>query len=416
MSIKVSYIYSACILIETPNVKIVCDPWFTPGAFDGAWHHYPPCDHPIEVIGECDIIYISHIHPDHYDPEFLREYLKRYTPTILIADFKHNYLAKKMTIDGIPHEVTNYYKVGDTEIGLFPHNDDDPHEIDSAMAVKWKDHAVANMNDNCYSEEQLDRVKAFADHYQIGLMGYAAASAYPQRFYDDEAIINEKKKATIEKCKNKYLKMAAYLNPDKRIPFAGKYILGGRHWHLTKHMAFVDPLDVKEIDDNVIVLDDYGKGWIDTKDLVPHNEREKHYDVADILRHAETTKGNTYPYDVELASLNVDRIPYKRLFASAYKNALRMSATDKDWYLCVKLIDDWFVGNMNKNKAEMRFVKDVSDIERRTEITVDLKYLFGLLTCLYHWNNAFGGSHYDERRYPDEFDPQVENFVNFLHV
>ncbi len=31
--IKVSYIYSACIIIETEDFKILCDPWFTEGIY-----------------------------------------------------------------------------------------------------------------------------------------------------------------------------------------------------------------------------------------------------------------------------------------------------------------------------------------------------------------------------------------------
>ena len=70
---KVRYLYSACVEIETPKLRILCDPWFSEGAFDGSWYHFPKVKNPINIIKKPDLIYISHIHSDHYDPEFLKK-------------------------------------------------------------------------------------------------------------------------------------------------------------------------------------------------------------------------------------------------------------------------------------------------------------------------------------------------------
>ena len=74
MSISVRYIYSACVVIETEDIKILCDPWFTQGVYDGSWFQFPLIKNPLDIIGDVDIIFISHIHPDHYDPKFLNQY------------------------------------------------------------------------------------------------------------------------------------------------------------------------------------------------------------------------------------------------------------------------------------------------------------------------------------------------------
>jgi hypothetical protein len=50
------------------------------------------------------------------------------------------------------------------------------------------------------------------------------------------------------------------------------------------------------------------------------------------------------------------------------------------------------------------------------EIYIDDRYLFGLLTRLYHWNNASLGSHYRFRRVPDIFRRDVFSFLDVLHV
>ena len=86
----VQMVYSACCVIRTDDLTILCDPWFTQGIHGGTWFHNPVLKEPMEVIGECDYIYISHIHEDHYDQEFLIDYIKTLNtknkyPQIIIA-------------------------------------------------------------------------------------------------------------------------------------------------------------------------------------------------------------------------------------------------------------------------------------------------------------------------------------------
>ena len=76
-SISVRYIYSACVVTTTPDVSILHDPWFTEGIYDGSWFHYPKVSDPLSSIGNVDLIYVSHIHPDHYDSAFLKTYFKK---------------------------------------------------------------------------------------------------------------------------------------------------------------------------------------------------------------------------------------------------------------------------------------------------------------------------------------------------
>ena len=69
---NIRYIYSACLEIQTSDVCILTDPWFSQGIYDGSWFHFPKIKSPLDIITEPDVIYVSHIHPDHYDPKFLR--------------------------------------------------------------------------------------------------------------------------------------------------------------------------------------------------------------------------------------------------------------------------------------------------------------------------------------------------------
>ena len=160
MSIKVRYIYSACIVLETEDVKILCDPWVSEGVYDGSWYHYPKLENPIDVIGFTDLIYISHIHPDHYDPKFLKVYLAKYPKTkIIIAPFQNNFLSKRMQLDKIPHNIETNILLGNTKLWLIP-NERAWFDVDSALLVEHKGHTVVNMNDNIYNQDTIK-------HYHI---------------------------------------------------------------------------------------------------------------------------------------------------------------------------------------------------------------------------------------------------------
>src|ERR1700683_2512444 len=103
---RVRYIYSACVVIETSDSRILCDPWMTDGIYDGSWYRYPVIEDPIAVIGDLDAIYVSHIHPDHYDPVFLHSYLSAYPETRLIIGAQTPpFLANKMRVDGFKPEI-----------------------------------------------------------------------------------------------------------------------------------------------------------------------------------------------------------------------------------------------------------------------------------------------------------------------
>ena len=67
-------------MVETPDLRLLCDPWFTPGAYDGTWYQYPV----VAAIGPVDRIFVSHIHPDHYDPIFLRRYFAAHPDAKLV--------------------------------------------------------------------------------------------------------------------------------------------------------------------------------------------------------------------------------------------------------------------------------------------------------------------------------------------
>ena len=73
--------------------------------------------------------------------------------------------------------------------------------------------------------------------------------------------------------------------------------------------------------------------------------------------------------------------------------------------------------NANRHKKEIRKINSKEKLGYPvSEITIDYRYLFGLLTGIYHWNNAEVGSLYLVKRKPDILNRGAQHYLNFLSI
>src|SRR6056297_2418135 len=63
---KLHYLASASVVVETGSTKVLCDPWLLDGAFHGAWNHYPPLEFSPEEYAHVDYVYLSRDHPGRF--------------------------------------------------------------------------------------------------------------------------------------------------------------------------------------------------------------------------------------------------------------------------------------------------------------------------------------------------------------
>jgi len=83
---RVTSIGHAGLHIETAHGSILCDPWFTPSFF-ASWYPFPANDGlDMERLGKSEYLYVSHLHLDHYDPEWLQQWMDKDT-TVLLPDY-----------------------------------------------------------------------------------------------------------------------------------------------------------------------------------------------------------------------------------------------------------------------------------------------------------------------------------------
>ncbi|MET7421736.1 Rieske 2Fe-2S domain-containing protein [Dactylosporangium sp. NPDC005555] len=76
----------ASLRIDTEAGSILCDPWVNPAYF-ASWFPFP--DNSLldwEALGDCDYLYVSHLHRDHFDAEHLRRFVSK-KATVLLPEF-----------------------------------------------------------------------------------------------------------------------------------------------------------------------------------------------------------------------------------------------------------------------------------------------------------------------------------------
>ncbi|HVU66820.1 MAG TPA: Rieske 2Fe-2S domain-containing protein [Ktedonobacteraceae bacterium] len=92
---EITFLGQAGIFIETRHGSILCDPWFNPAYF-ASWFPFPSNEQVDRSrLTNPTYLYVSHLHHDHYDPQFLREYVSKDT-TVLLPDYPIDLLERAL--------------------------------------------------------------------------------------------------------------------------------------------------------------------------------------------------------------------------------------------------------------------------------------------------------------------------------
>ena len=69
---------SGCLLHLENGLRVLIDPWITEGIYLGSWIHNPPLNYSYSDIDlkNNEYIYISHVHEDQLDSNFLKKITK----------------------------------------------------------------------------------------------------------------------------------------------------------------------------------------------------------------------------------------------------------------------------------------------------------------------------------------------------
>jgi UDP-MurNAc hydroxylase len=312
-------------------------------------------------------------------------------------------------------------KIGNTSIEILPHQTNSISDIDSAIIIKYfdgdREHCLVNTNDVIFDDAMIHILKRTVNEPDILFCGYTGAGPYPQTYFDfdDPRLLEEAEKKRLMFF-DRYLRLTTAINAKVNIPFAGKYILGGKLAKLNAYRGVADAIEVLEIDPKALVLADDG-GEINTSDLKPTAVRIERYSFADINRRQNEICTHKMDYERLIDAQEIHQLPIKRLLVAAARRASEKSECETDYFFVIALPNNE-MAIINANKAPerlIRFAKNISDLpEPRSEIYIDPRYLFGLLANVYHWNNAEVGSQYNTRRIPNELNRAAQLFLNYL--
>ncbi len=250
---KIKWYTNACVRISSDSGQnVLCDPWITEGAFLGSWFHWPPIDSSIEAefLSEpCDGIYISHLHPDHYDPKFIAKFSKfRPEVPIYIAKFSHPWLYRSLK-SILPAEtplielppLTDFHVTDDLVINVFSADTCNPsicgvsvacqvqpssRGIDSIAVFKSDGQIAVNAND-AMGLALVPKITANIGSADVLMGHYGGASPYPQCFSE----VLDKKLAgmqVVESTCKMLIEASDAVAARYVMPFAGQYVLGGK--------------------------------------------------------------------------------------------------------------------------------------------------------------------------------------------
>jgi UDP-MurNAc hydroxylase len=446
---KIRWYSNACVLIEARSgARILCDPWVNSGAFLGSWFQWPPLPEDFEeqlLSMRVDGVYISHLHPDHYDPRFISKF-SRLNPQvpIYIASFAHKWL--KQSISSVVSAETKVIELAtnvkfsvkeDLSIQVFAADtcnplicgasiacQTEPHlrGIDSIAVFEANGFRIVNAND-AIGVRLVPKIAANIGQADLIMGHYGGASPYPQCFTD----VSDKKVAgfkVINAACDTLLLAADSIKAKYVMPFAGQYVLGGRLVGLNPDRATL-PLDEavnllrSKTDKEVISIRPGGEINLCTGD------KDSDY--------VEPTFDATTYY---LQSIAKAKFSYEKVFSKSWldfsTNLIRAAepVIRKSEALKLSFNNSFVIGdgdhfvtiNLGVDKNDRSYAVGVSPkFETVTSIEMPESLLYRLSNRVsdykgfttMHWNQADVGSHFTWKRV-GPFDLSAHSLLNFF--
>lgn len=193
---QVTSVGHAGFLIRTRAGSILCDPWVNPAYF-ASWFPFPDNSglH-WDALGDCDYLYVSHLHKDHFDARLLRDHVNK-DAVVLLPDFPVPDLRNALqelgfwrffeTSDSVKHRLDG--PQGGLEVMIIALRAPADGPIgDSALVVSDGRTTVFNMNDA--RPVDLEMLGTEFGHIDVHLLQYSGAIWYPM-VYDMPARAKE---------------------------------------------------------------------------------------------------------------------------------------------------------------------------------------------------------------------------------
>jgi len=418
------FIGNACGIFTGGNgTQILCDPWIKNGVFEGSWYHYPPLATAPEDLLCVDAIYLSHIHPDHFDERFFE--FEKNTP-IIVLDNRFNFLPKKLNELGFHNLIL--VKDGETisfkelSITLFAPFARHPfHEavvgdlIDSAILIECNGTRAFNSNDNKPTPESCVALRERFGTIDLAMLNYNGASPYPSKFSNLSETEKQTEHHRILDRNIAYMhNLVEILQPRMVLPFAGSYILGGRLSYLNEYLGTTtwdvcaDQLnEIGLTTSDVVRLRENDVLNIDTGET---NRAYEPLDTKHMEQYIHQVSSDKYPYELDNTPDSTGIIA--DLETASDRMRLRMERAGITSDRTVTIDVD---GSPIQIHPTFSIETDLNATPRLA-CSLDLRLLRRILDRVSHWNNSEIGCHVEFNRVPNEYQPDLHTALQFLHL
>ncbi len=416
---KFKFIANACGVFTSRGGKtLLTDPWLNDGVFEGSWCHFHKLENNIEGLQDVDGIYLSHIHPDHFDQRFFK--FPKNIP-IFLLNSKTNFLIKNLKTLGYTN--LSLIKSGDSKefydfkITLFApfakhafyaDTTGVGNIIDSALVIENDGVIAFNANDNTPDRAASEMIVKRFGKIDLLMHNYNNAGPYPACFGNlSTEIKRDKSRFTLEKNFKLMSHNIQIMKPRFTLPFAGAYVLGGKLNYKNEFLGTATwdecaaYINSKHLDTTVVCLREN-----DTFDL-KNGHSDRPYipvDLAELKAYTASLSDMKYPYESDnepdMSILEKDvRLARGRMFERGARLGL----------ICESDI---------KIDFGDRFCYMSSSCETKCHLSceIDPRLLRRILNRESHWNNAEIGCHIEFVRDPDYYSLDTHTLLQFLHL
>ena len=440
---------NASIVIRGGGEKIVIDPWFKDGIYDGTWHNFPRLndEKKLDALNDVDVCMYTHLHKDHFCIDTAKKYFKPSTNFLIPKVFGWQVIQGLLNKNGFPlthvlecckdiYETKNFQimTVPPLNVSGLEAQNEVAMAIDSGFSLVHKGNKVKCVflaDDNMYSEvrvkENIEIIKN-PDLIAFAYSGFASDYPYNFNFSDDEMIriCNDLE----DKRFKKQLNSLRLLNPKCIMPYSSEFVATGKHskkwleilckiWTSNKNFVankYASELEVEGIalyPDDYVIFDENGNK---TNCIKPFSDVGE-YSLKALLSYADDYLKNIKPLvkKTDISDELIQNINKKLKLASInYKNAIIKHNLKPLQSLIICINENHLFaidceGNVVENYKQ-------EDKKPYLKLNVEHDFLERLVDGNLHWNDGCLSMKLSWEREPNIFCSDTVNAINYLKL
>lgn len=440
---------NACVILKTPNEKIVIDPWFKDGIYDGTWHNFPRLSEleKFNSLKNVDYCLFSHLHKDHFCIETIKKFLDKNTKFLIPKVFGWQVIKNNLNENGFSNLyilecAKDVFKTNDFEITSIPPinltgleiNTKNDLSIDSGFSlfcIKNNIKCIFLADNNLYSEERINEnfeLLKEADLISFAYSGFASDYPFSYNFTEEEMVQICSK---LEKIRyTKQLNNLRMLKPKCVMPYSSEFVAVGSYsnnWRKiykqiwTSDKNFVAKKYGKDLGVEGVAL--YPKDYLKfnqdgyREDYIKPYESDGDYGIHSMMNYAETIekeliineKINTF------LSEDIDNLKEKIKRACLnYKLNINKHKLSPLQRIIITINKQKFV-EISRN-GEIIYNSETANSTPSLYLDVKKEMLERLLDGNLHWDDACLSMKLSWDRHPNMFCSDTMNALNYLKV